>query len=194
MKRSKSAAHFVFLVLITLLALNACDANQNQQKQSQAPPAVKETPPPGGSDLIQSAIPGHPSYLAILDATGFEIVAAKTPNEFIGQQAVKFQSTPDTVINDERGVFVGQRLTYKDSFLQWLDRKRVTRMVIVDPEIQLKHGIHCRMTKSEFIRATQFDVSRHDTLELQTGFLQNRTEFYFANGELTKVVLENLPD
>jgi hypothetical protein len=99
----------------------------------------------------------------------------------------------DTVIHDERGVFIGKRLSYKGSFLQWLDRV-VTRLQVVDPEIRLNHGIHCRMTKPEFIQATGFDISRHDTLELQTGFMENRTEFYFSDGKLTKIILENMPD
>ncbi|MBC7449179.1 MAG: hypothetical protein H7330_14095 [Hymenobacteraceae bacterium] len=150
--------------------------------------------PVAGSTSSTSSYYFRPSYLVVLDSTGFNIIPAKTCEDFVKQQAVVFRVSSDTIFNDERGVAVGKRLTYRGSYLQWEDDKTVSRMEVVDPEIKLNHKIYCQMTKAAFIKATQFDVSKCDTFELQSGFLENGILFYFTNGKLSKISLENLSD
>jgi len=119
-----------------------------------------------------------------MDSLGLCYTIVKATNEtlpdFLRKQTVVFSTLPDTVIKDERGLFIGKKLTLGNSYIQWLDSSTVTSMF----------GMPLEVIRKQFgIKEASFD-----TLSLDSGFLENYCEFYFKRGVLVGVKLENWPD
>ncbi|MCX6352231.1 MAG: hypothetical protein NTX03_10260 [Bacteroidetes bacterium] len=124
----------------------------------------------------------------------YNLLKEKTIKEFIQKQNIKFEILSDTVINDERGIVIGKKLIYNESFVQWINDSSISRLEINNPEISLNYGIHCDMSKDELIKNLKLKPFHFDTLTFGIGFLENRVDFYFSGGKLKRIYLENLPD
>ncbi|MCR5889316.1 hypothetical protein LRS06_16395 [Hymenobacter sp. J193] len=112
------------------------------------------------------------------------LIKEKSVNDFVRNQPVTFEVTNDTVINDERGIFVGKRLSIGTSFIQWLDDSTVSKMSVSDARIKLNCGIRVGMSKEECRTRFKLGNAKFDTLSFGYGFLDNGCDLYFKNGYL----------
>jgi hypothetical protein len=124
----------------------------------------------------------------------FPLLSEGTFPAFMAAQGKGFSVTPDTVINDERGVFMGQRLRWGHSYIQWLDSNKVTHAYIVDANITLTHGLRVGMTKHQVQQYLGLSRLPPDTLSFDTGYMSNHCTLFFHQNRLHTVALEDMPD
>jgi hypothetical protein len=124
----------------------------------------------------------------------FPLLAEGTLPAFMAVQGTGFTLAPDTVINDERGIFMGQRLRRGHSYIQWLDSSKVTHAYIADADITLTHGLRVGMTKAQVQQRLGLSRLPPDTLSFDTGYMTNHCTLFFYQNRLHTVALEDMPD
>jgi hypothetical protein len=135
------------------------------------------------------------TYPSIIDTTDIlPLIPEKSISEFRKAQPLAFRISLDTVINDERGVFVGKRMSLGKSHIQWLDSNKVTSARITDSRIRLTHGVRVGMTRQEVQQKLNITPFKADTLVIETGYMLNHCTFFFWQGRLNTVCLEEMPD
>jgi hypothetical protein len=124
----------------------------------------------------------------------FPLLAESTLPAFMAAQGKGFTLALDTVINDEQGLFMGQRLRRGQSYIQWLDSSKVTHAYIVDADITLTHGLRVGMTKRQVRQRLGLSRLPPDTLSFDTGYMSNHCTLFFHQDRLHTVALEDMPD
>ena len=124
----------------------------------------------------------------------FPLLPEHTLPAFLAAQGRGFTVATDTVIDDERGVFWGQRLRRGSSYIQWLDSIKVTHAYITDAGIRLTHGLHVGLTKYQVQQRLGLAVLPPDTLSFDTGYMTNHCTLFFHRNRLHTVYLEDMPD
>jgi hypothetical protein len=124
----------------------------------------------------------------------FPLLQEKTLPAFLAAQGQGFTVATDTVISDERGLFLGQRLRRGNSYIQWLDSNKVTRAYITDAGIRLTHGLQVGITKRQVQQQLGLATLPPDTLSFDTGYMTNHCTLFFHQNRLHTVSLEDLPD
>jgi hypothetical protein len=124
----------------------------------------------------------------------FPLLAEGTLPAFMAAQGSGFSLAPDTVINDERGVFMGQRRRRGHSYIQWLDSSHITHAYIADADITLTHGLRVGMTKHQVQQRLGLAGLPPDTLSFDTGYMTNHCTLFFHHNRLHTVALEDMPD
>jgi hypothetical protein len=131
----------------------------------------------------------------VSDTIGFfPLLAEGTLPAFLAAQGAGFKVTADTVINDERGVFMGKKLRRGNSYIQWLEDSIVSHAYITDSGIRLTHGLQVGMTKPQVQQRLGLAALPPDTLSFDTGYMTNHCTLFFHHGRLHTVYLEDMPD
>lgn len=147
------------------------------------------------SVAFQDTTPHTTTVLATTDTVAFfPFLQEKTLPSFLATQGRGFTVATDTVINDERGVFLGLRLWRGHSYIQWLDSNKVTRAYITDAGIRLTHGLRVGLTKRQVQQQLGLTALTPDTLSFDTGYMTNHCTLFFLQNRLHTVSLEDLPD
>lgn len=145
-----------------------------------------------------TALPRAIRRTGVMDSLGlcYKLVSDKTPQSFIHRQHLPFELTTDTVINDERGLYLGPKATLGNSQIQWDNENRVRRLFVDDNRIVLNHGIRVGMDKQQLMRllGAKDNKDSFDTLSVDCGFLDNGCDFVFKGDKLISVSLVNEAD
>lgn len=178
----------ICVVSLSIILLYSCEEPSKHAKSHDKETHENSWVPDGTSQKTGDV-------LQFLDTFGIEenIIKQKTKAQFVREQRLSFKELDDTVSNDERGLFMGKKLIYKKSSIQWLDNA-VTRLCIKDSEIVLNYHIHCGMSKDDFIKTFHLHQTQANTLSFATGFLTNHITFVFSNNVLSAVFMEQLFD
>lgn len=173
-------------ILTTLLTLLLLACSSNQLENSQVQNNAKQTPKISLNKLEVT------DSISILE----KLFSNKKLDEFILNQNLPFSQSYDTIINDERGIKIGNRINYQQSYIQWMDSAIITIASIKNKEIKMYNGIEIGMSFQAFSEAIKLNDNnfRFDTLSFVVPFLNNRTEFIFSNNQLKEIYCENLPD
>jgi len=144
---------------------------------------------------FQDTTPHTTTALVAADTVAFfPLLKESTLPVFLAAQGHGFTVTTDTVINDERGVFLGTRLRRGNSYIQWLDSNKVTHAYITDASIKLTHGLRVGMTKQQVQQYLGLAHLPPDTLSFDTGYMTNHCTLFFLQNRLHTVALEDMPD
>jgi hypothetical protein len=174
---------------LPVAALLSCCTSPGTEKSAAA---LKDSP---DRVAFQDTTPHTTIVLATTDTPEFfPLLQEKTLPAFLAAQGQGFTTTIDTIINDERGVFLGQRLHRGTSYIQWLDSSKVTRALIVDASIRLTHGLHVGLTKRQVQQQLGLATLPPDTVSFDTGYVTNHCTLFFHQNRLHTVSLEDLPD
>jgi hypothetical protein len=80
---------------------------------------------------------------------------------------------PDTIINDERGVHIGNKLTFLSSVFYWYNDSLFFAASIKDKEISLTNGLKIGMTENELksliFLQNNLELPRLDTVHIDWG-------------------------
>lgn len=185
LRYSQKLAYQAFLVFACWLAsgLSGCEqAKHNAPTDSSAVP-----------------LPATPALLTVeglMDTLGlcYNLVTEKRVADFIKNQPVHFQIAVDTIINDERGLALGKKLTVGNSVIKWLEGTRVTSLLVDDRRLSFNYGLHVGLSKQAVATCLHVKPFQADTLIFDAGFLDNSCEFYFKDGVLRQIKLECQPD
>jgi hypothetical protein len=159
-----------------------------EQAKHDAPAHASSAPPP--------VTPALPTVEGLMDTLGlcYNLVTEKRVADFIKNQPVHFQVAVDTIINDERGLALGKKLTVGHSVIKWLEGTRVTSLLVDDNRLRFNYGLHVGLSKQAVATCLHVKPFQADTLIFDAGYLDNSCEFYFKDGILRQIKLECQPD
>jgi hypothetical protein len=157
---------------------------------------AKHNAPSHSSSVPPLATPALPTIEGHMDSLGlcYNLVTEKRVADFIKNQPVHFQVAVDTIINDERGLGLGKKLTVGTSVIKWLEGTHVTSLLVDDKRLRFNYGLHVGLSKQAVATCLQVKPFQADTLIFDGGYLDNSCEFYFKEGVLRQIKLECQPD
>jgi hypothetical protein len=157
---------------------------------------AKHNAPIHSSSAPSPATPALPTVEGLLDTLGlcYNLVTEKRVADFIKNQPVHFQVAVDTIINDERGLGLGTKLTVGRSVIKWLEDEHVTSLLVDDKRLRFNYGLHVGLSKQAVATCVHVKPFQADTLIFDAGYLDNSCEFYFKDGVLRQIKLECQPD
>lgn len=154
---------------------------------------------PAPVTTVASPLAEKHERVGLMDSLGicYKPLPQKSPRAFRESQRLPFVQRTDTVINDERGLILGPKFVLGNSYIQWDDQNRVSRLFVADARIKLSHGLHVGMPQLQVLRQLGWQgrlTNQPDTLSLDSGFLDNGVDFIFRQGRLASVSLVNEAD
>lgn len=140
------------------------------------------------------------SKLVIFDGDGTtqNILPYKNFHEFI--EKTNWNSTVDTIINDERGIFIGKKAYNQRSFVRWLNDSTIVEIHAEKPQnFDINFDWVCGLTGQNKLLSIFFTKSPNnsiilDTVRIDFGFLDNGIDIVLKDKTIKTIDFSSFPD